>query len=182
MIYKLEGKLKKENKFKKYIMMGITSILIAFVFTIAIALIIGFRPVIVDGGSMWPTLNYGDIIIIYKVPQNELKVGDILTFKHSENGHNVTHRIIEIDENGDYWTQGDNPNNTPDGYAISYNQQAGKPFVVGKTIYMITQSKTPILHWLISIPNLLAVFAGIVLLSQTNNLTNELLEKNAQYL
>lgn len=178
LIYKLEGKLKKEKWFTKYPLMFVKSLFLAFLLTIIVALLIGFRPVRVDGGSMLPTLNYGDVIIIYKPKKEEFKVGDILTFRYSENSQNVTHRIIEIDENGDFWTLGDNPNNSPDNVPISYNQEAGKAFVVGKTFYMIRGSLT----WFTYIPNLLALVVSLIFLVQINSSTQELLEKNAQYL
>ena len=70
---------------------------------------------------MLPTLDYNDIIVVYKPAQNEFKVGDILTYQFGKNGPLVTHRIIEIDDKGYFYTQGDNPNNSADEYPISYN-------------------------------------------------------------
>lgn len=179
MQYNLYDNYHKQSKIKKFMSLAINSIFIAFLLTIIVALLIGFRPVQINGGSMLPTLDYGDVIIIYKAPKSDFKVGDILTYKFGENGGYVTHRIIDIDENGDFWTQGDNPNNSADGYPISYNYETGKAVVVGKTIYML---KGPIFHWLINIPNLICLFAGIVLLKQTNNNTKELFDRLAQYL
>ena len=97
----LDKKLEKENNFYKYFLkyffMTIKSILFALALTIIIALIIGFRPIIINGGSMLPTLDYNDIIVVYKPAQNEFKVGDILTYQFGKNGPLVTHRIIEIE-------------------------------------------------------------------------------------
>ncbi len=175
MIYKLEGKLKKPNLVIKYLVMALKSIFLAFLLTIVVALIIGFRPVRVISNSMTPTLYKGDVIIIYKPKQNEFKVGDILTF--TSGSTNVTHRIIEITEEGYFVTQGD-ANDSPDGNEVTYNKTTSKPYVVGKTYYMFRGA----LSWFTYVPNLLALLAAVVLLSQINSSTKELLEKNAQYL
>ena len=156
--------------------MSVRSILYALALTIIIALIIGFRPIIINGGSMLPTLTWGDIIIVYKPAQSEFKVGDILTYQFG-NGPLVTHRIIDIDENGYFYTQGDNPNNDPDGYPISYKQESGKPTVVGKTIYALRTTGQAI-TWLIQIPNLIAVASGICLIVLLNKNTKEFCDKN----
>lgn len=156
--------------------MSIKSILYALVLTIIIGLIIGFRPIIINGGSMLPTLTWGDIIIVYKPAQNEFKVGDILTYQFGS-GTLVTHRIIDIDENGYFYTQGDNPNNDPDGYPISYNKEADKPTVVGKTIYAL-RATGQVITWLTSIPNLIAFVSGICVLIQINKNSKEFCFKN----
>ncbi len=68
----------------------------------------------------------GDAILVKEVPQNEVKVGDIVSFL--QGGTNVTHRIVEIiKEDGiqKYTTKGDN-NNTEDKEKITYEQIEGK--------------------------------------------------------
>ena len=67
----------------------------------------------------------GDAILVKEVPQNEIKVGDIVSFSQGET--NVTHRIVEIiKENGiqKYTTKGDN-NNTEDKEKVIYEQIEG---------------------------------------------------------
>lgn len=59
-------------------------------------------------GSMIPTLNIGDYILVKT--SNQYKVGDIVTYK-SDNNY-ITHRIVEI-QNNEIYTQGD-ANNTLD--------------------------------------------------------------------
>lgn len=181
MLYTLDKKLKKENSFYKYFLkyffMTIKSILLALALTIIIALIIGFRPIIINGGSMLPTLDYNDIIVVYKPAQNEFKVGDILTYQFGKNGPLVTHRIIEIDKDGYFFTQGDNPNNSADEYPISYNYEEGKPTVVGKTYYALRVTGQ-IVHWLMIIPNLISLIAGVFMIYGLNKATREFCDKN----
>ena len=159
--------------------MAIRSVIYALFLTITIAFIIGFRPIIINGGSMLPTLDYNDIIVIYKPAQSAFQVGDILTFQVGSSL--VTHRIIEIDEDGYFYTQGDNPNNSPDGYAISYNKEGSKPFVVGKTYYKLKVTGQ-LVHWVLIIPNLISLITIIYLLFQANKNSKEFLEKHAKYL
>lgn len=178
-MYKLEGKLKKENKFLKYFFMALKSVLISFLLTIVLALIIGLRPIIINGGSMLPTLTWNDIIIVYKPKQEEIKVGDILTF--TEGPALVTHRIIKIDENGDYWTQGDNPNNSPDTHAVKYNKEGTSSYVVGITFYKLHYIGQ-FIAWLRVVPNLVSLIAAIYLLFQLAKLISDFFDKNYKYL
>ena len=179
MLYTLDKKLKKENKFLKYFSMSIVSILLGLVGTFIIALIIGFRPIIINGGSMLPTLTWGDLIIIYKPPQEEIKVGDILTFQFNS-GELCTHRITGINENGDYITEGDNPNNDQDSSPVSYNKKDGLPTVVGITYYIIPSGN--LIQWLLVIPNTISLAAGIWLLFELHKASKDFCDRNAEEL
>ena len=174
MNYSLEKYLKKENSFLKYLFMLIKSIFYSLLITIAFALIIGFRPVIVITGSMNPTIMIGDVVIIKKLPQEQIKVGDILTYKLSENGDYCTHRIIEIDENGDFHTQGD-ANDSVDTAAVPYSK------VVGVTFYKLHY--LPIFFsWLFVIPNLISFICSLILLYQSNRESKYVWNKLINYL
>lgn len=65
--------------------------------------------------SMVPTINVNDAIVIKRVKDNTLDIGDIITFSSSDkyfNGLTITHRIVgrqlDIDGNYIYRTKGDN--------------------------------------------------------------------------
>lgn len=174
MNYSLEKYLKKENSFLKYLFMLIKSIFYSLLITIAFALIIGFRPVIVVGGSMEPTLEIGDVVIIKKLPQEQIKVGDILTYKLSENGDYCTHRIIEIDENGNFKTQGD-ANDSPDPAIVKYNN------VIGITYYKFHYIPV-FFEWLFVITNLISFACAIILLYQSNRESKYVWNKLINYL
>lgn len=75
----------------------------------------GYQIYRVQTGSMTPTLSIGSIIVSKKPHDAKaLNLGDIVTF--TSNGRIITHRIIEIVNNGNikYRTKGDNPENSPD--------------------------------------------------------------------
>ena len=61
-------------------------------------------------GSMEPSIHEGDYVIIKSIDADKLKVGDIITFYSEDSsiyGMLNTHRIVDIDENGDFITKGD---------------------------------------------------------------------------
>ncbi len=101
--------------------------------------IFGYSFFSVGSGSMEPVLHQNDVIVTKKVKKYE--VDDIITFK--EDGANITHRIIAINENN-IITKGD-ANNEKD-VAITTDK------IIGKVIKIYPQAgiwqkvfKTPII-------------------------------------
>ena len=92
-----------------------------------------FNAYVVMSGSMLPTIQVKDIVVIKKVPEEKLEVGDIITFISPDTrfgGISVTHRIIEkyYDESigsYSYRTQGDN-NNVADSVLVPNKNILGK--------------------------------------------------------
>lgn len=84
---------------------------------------------VVGTGSMKPTINVGDIIIIDKKVSkepNKLHIGDILVFE--EKNVIYTHRIIDIEnDNGNYkiTTKGDRKGNAVDSWVVTNNEIIG---------------------------------------------------------
>lgn len=82
----------------------------------ALALIVvpkatGARPLTVLSGSMAPTYDPGDVVIVRPTDTDELQVGDVITFQPvSDDPRLTTHRIDAIaygDEGEEYITKGD---------------------------------------------------------------------------
>ena len=77
-----------------------------------------FNAYVVLSGSMLPSIQIKDIVVTKKVAEEELEIGDIITFISPDprfGGISVTHRIIDkyYDESSgsySYRTQGDNNN------------------------------------------------------------------------
>lgn len=89
----------------------------------------GTRLVIVSGHSMEPTYDLGDIVVARDGTTPE--VGDIVVFAVPEGtgqGMLVIHRILEVDADGNFITQGDN-RDTPDQWKLSENDIVGEPLV-----------------------------------------------------
>ena len=67
----------------------------------------------------------GDVLIIRTVPFSRLQVGDIIAFRSLDDPIYIVHRIIEIDENGHFITQGD-ANQTVDPHPVTRDNYFGQ--------------------------------------------------------
>lgn len=88
-----------------------------------------YKAYIITTESMSPTINSGDVIIIKKCKEEDLKIGDIVTFK--QNGETITHKITDItkrEKKNEYTTKGNN-NNTEDSKKISFENIEGKQVI-----------------------------------------------------
>ncbi|MGC9148327.1 MAG: signal peptidase I [Sulfolobales archaeon] len=97
---------------------------------------------VVEGRSMEPTLNTGDIVFMIPISDpREINVGDVIVFKRP-NGELIIHRVIEIKIYKDsyyYVTKGDNnpipdPPNNPGEPGISFRSVIGKVLSLGKGV------------------------------------------------
>ena len=83
---------------------------------------VGVAEVLSD--SMHPTIKKGDVVVVVK--QDDYKVGDVVAFQDGRMV--VTHRIVEINENGTYVTKGDYKGNSVD------DRDLKKEYVFGKVV------------------------------------------------
>ncbi len=82
---------------------------------------------VVEGKSMEPTLQTGDLVLVIRVSPKDIHVGDIIVYKKL-GGTFIIHRVIKIkhvDDQFYYVTQGDN-NPIPDGPGVPYRDVIGK--------------------------------------------------------
>lgn len=111
-----------------------TWVLVALVALLAVFLfgfkLFGFQIYTVLSGSMEPTYLTGSVVYVQEVDTDELKKGDVITFKINSTTL-VTHRIVELvpdEENPEvmlFRTKGDN-NNTVDGTLVNPKNVVGK--------------------------------------------------------
>ena len=88
-------------------------------------------PSVILTGSMEPGIMPGDIILVEKLDGSSVNIGDIVMY-YSEDGINITHRVIEkVDGSGatQLITKGDN-NPTADPKGISFEQVKGRVITV----------------------------------------------------
>lgn len=88
--------------------------------------VFGYSPVIVLSGSMSPTFETGDMILLQKTDPYTLKVNDVICYMEEESA--VTHRIMEVQQQDGapvYVTRGD-ANNAEDTTPVLPEQVQGK--------------------------------------------------------
>jgi signal peptidase I len=92
----------------------------------------------VDGHSMLPTLEGGDLVVIQGVSINQVRVGDIIVYGSpcSAGGESVVHRVVNITSAG-LLTKGDN-----NPHADQYLQEIAvspvtQQCLVGKVVFVI---------------------------------------------
>ena len=87
-----------------------------------------FQPALVGSGSMEPKMYAGDVVVIAKVPADNIKTGDIIQFRVPE-GVTIMHRVIEVQETEEgsktFITKGD-ANDQPDSEPVSPENVVGK--------------------------------------------------------
>jgi signal peptidase len=94
----------------------------------------GYKSLIVQSGSMEPTIMTGDVVVIGKAIK--YLTNDVITF-NDEEGYITTHRIIEANNNV-YKTKGD-ANREQDSESVEESQVMGKVILtVPKLGYFIT--------------------------------------------
>lgn len=121
---------------------------------IMVPIIFGRTPVVVQSGSMEPAIPTGSIIYYHKVSGiDELKMGDVISFKTSDNKTMTTHRLMEIDKkNGTLRTKGDN-NDTMDIEKLTIDNVVGKvgSVCLPKLGFVIVYAKEPLVIGMIAL-------------------------------
>lgn len=96
-------------------------------------------PYVTLSGSMEPIIQTGSIAFINQ-NDTDVAVGDVVTFR-MENGDLVTHRLVDVDENGLYTTKGD-ANDTEDFAQVSQDQIVGTyAFSIPKLGYVMQEKE-----------------------------------------
>jgi len=91
----------------------------------------------VDGTSMLPTLEGGDLVVIQSVPISQIHVGDIVVYNGlcSALGESVVHRVVNITDQG-LITKGDNNQYTDQRYGIATSPITSQ-CLEGKAVFLI---------------------------------------------
>ena len=99
---------KRENKALKITLIVIKNICLALLITLVFVFFSGFKFLNILTGSMTPTMPVNTVVVVKKIPINQVELGDVITFKMGDS--NVTHRVVEINNSGRntvLYTQGD---------------------------------------------------------------------------
>ncbi len=98
---------------KELVTLAVLFIIFLLFFKAALPLFTGVESpfTVVTSGSMRPTLDVGDLLIVVKADPYQLKVGDIIVFRVPWSSSLIVHRIVRISigPNGPiFFTKGDN--------------------------------------------------------------------------
>lgn len=139
---------------------------------------LGYKTFSIISGSMMPEINVGDIVVVKDVEINDLKDGDIISFRNDS--EIITHRIIRIEEDKKqilYITKGDN-NNTEDADKVSFVNIEGKVVNVipklGNVVFFLKNKVTILL--------LITLFILIYVYDMKKNSKKMLRKKKREYL
>lgn len=101
----------------------------------------GLKFFVVQSGSMSPTINIGDIILVS--PQYRYNQNDVVTFR-TENNQIVTHRIVEVKDDGKIFVTKGDANRSIDQSLVADSSIIGKvTYVIPKLGYLSAFAKTP---------------------------------------
>jgi len=91
----------------------------------------------VDGTSMLPTLEGGDLVVIQSVPIDQIHVGDIVVYNGycSALGESVVHRVVNVTAQG-LITKGDNNPETDQASGIAISPITSQ-CLEGKAVFVI---------------------------------------------
>ena len=157
------------HRLKQAISILILTILVGVSGVAIVSRIQGGHMLSVQTKSMVPKLNKGDLVSVKRVPVNQLKVGDIITFINPANKkQTITHRIITVPTkaNGqDITTKGD-ANNVADKPIATSSVVGRVAFHVPKLGYGVDQVRKPVgLILIIYVPALAVIWAELQRLS-----------------
>lgn len=127
------------------ILMGI---IILFLVVIAgilfVPRILGYESFAVVSGSMEPNISVGSIVFAKEESFDELKVGDVISFRLSDQA-NATHRIVAIDQEKQQFTTKGDANNAEDKNPVEYKSVIGKVnFTIPLLGFISVYIKTPL--------------------------------------
>ncbi len=90
--------------------------------------LIGFTPYTVLSPSMEPEYPVGSFVYIKTIDPQDITVGDDITFVLDASLTVVTHQVVEIDENHEFFTTKGIANDSNDGAPVYYENILGKVY------------------------------------------------------
>ena len=123
----------------------------------------GWRADTVLSGSMEPALPVGCVQVTKPVDPEDIKVGDIITFRSPTTGQLMSHRVaaVQVDESYQFRTKGD-ANEDVDPYLIPSQNVVGRVcFKVAHVGYVVEYLKTPIGFILLGLVGIALIVAEV---------------------
>lgn len=109
----------------------LAAVVAALFLAIIVPQFLGIQYYMVLSGSMEPQIHVGSEVYV-DTNDKDIQVGNIIVFQ-LDTGQHVTHRVIGVNENGEYITKGDS-NNAKDANPVKQENVVGK--VIGSIPYL----------------------------------------------
>jgi signal peptidase len=93
-----------------YLALAVCLALLASLLTVAATNLMGYNSFVIYSGSMEPTVKVGSLLLTRPVDVNDLRVGDVITYRSPGNHTTLTHRIVSMRQQDGDWvfeTKGD---------------------------------------------------------------------------
>ena len=135
------------NRVRLTVVWAVGAFVLALLLAAALPLIVGDHSYVVRSGSMTPTIDTGDVVVVQSISPLQAHVGDIVTFRDPEFDNNlVNHRARAIERVGgriNFVTQGD-ANTGQERWSVPVNGTIGRvAYRVPKIGFAIVWITTP---------------------------------------
>jgi signal peptidase I len=153
----------KATKVAEYVGIVLVVLLMTMVVLALLAPYFGWRADTVLSGSMEPALPVGCVQVTKPVDPEDIKVGDIITFRSPTTGQLMSHRVAAVEEDNSYQfrTKGD-ANEDADPYLIPSENVVGRvSFKVDHIGYVVEYLKTPIGFILLGLVGIALIVAEV---------------------
>lgn len=144
--------MKKVSNIVSIILLCILTVSFVIVYLPGIAGLSGYY---VQADSMEPTLKVGTLVLVRKCDFEDIKPGDIVTFRNEESTMWCTHRVTEVvPEDKSFKTKGDN-NNIEDPFRTSYELVEGKVVkvipIIGKVFEILNTTAARVIMIVVAV-------------------------------
>jgi signal peptidase len=153
----------KVSKVAEWVGIALVILLMAMVVLALLAPHFGWRADTVLSGSMEPALPVGCVQVTKPVKPEDIKVGDIITFRSPTNGKLMSHRVVAVEEGQSYQfrTRGD-ANEDADPYLVPAENVVGRVcFKLSHVGYVVEYLKTPIGFVLLGLCGIALILAEV---------------------
>ncbi len=147
----------------EYVGIALVVVLMTMVVLALLAPHFGWRADTVLSGSMEPALPVGCVQVTKPVHPEDIKVGDIITFRSPTDGKLMSHRVtaVEVDESYQFRTKGD-ANEDVDPILVPSENVVGRVcFKVALVGYVVEYLKTPIGFILLGLVGIALIVAEV---------------------
>ena len=134
--------------------------------TLPVALVAGYRPLIVRSGSMEPAVHVGDLVFTKRIRPTSAGLGDIVTFHDPTRGRElITHRVVRRTVQGDrllFVTRGD-ANTGVERWSVAANGTIGElQFRLPRLGYAVSEFAIPAVRF--AFVSLASLLLGLIIL------------------